>query len=1137
MAALRKIEMRSKTSDGRQGRGRRSSVFRPFHRALTPIPRGDTIAPMNDFLCDLNTQQQQAVTASTGAVLVLAGPGSGKTRVLTQRIAYLIGNLGVRPYHILAVTFTNKAAREMGSRVEDLLGQTTRGLTLGTFHAICARILRRESEHLPFHSNYVIFDADDQVSIVKRVIKDLNLNDKLYRPRGVHASISNAKNELILPDDFPVQTYRDEVVKRVYERYQQALLISNALDFDDLLLWTAFLLEREPSVREKYARRYEHILVDEFQDTNMAQYTLLKHLASFHRNIFAVGDPDQCFPPETRIRTPEGEKKIAELKVGEQVIAASGRGSTLSSRVNHIGKRHFNGELVVVKTQKGDSFRATPNHIVFTRLGINANLNYVYLMYREDQGYRVGVASHARRDGMQPELQVGLRVRSNQEKADKIWVLRVCEDRADANYWESLYAFKYGIPTTVFHTAGRKMSFSQERIDRLYKEIDTMANAQRLMDDLEIDEKYPHYLPQGTFRNLVNLRYFGDGRQTKTSPWHAHRVDLWSSENGLAEKLREQGYHPRIRSRDNWRVGFNRLQYDEIHKVARELSEDADGAAIVVGAFLVDKGDAPLSPRFSLMPASQLHPSMIVAVEKNGEIIEDVITEVTREPYNGDVYDFEVDNLHNYIAGGIVVHNSVYRWRGADYHNVLRFEDDFPDTQVILLEQNYRSTQTILDTAMAVIDRNPDRKKKELFTQRGKGQNAILHETYDDREQADYLVDTIAKQVARNSRQPGDFAVMYRTNAQSRVLEEAFLAAGLPYKLVGAQRFYGRREIKDVIAYLRLVHNPNDQVSLDRVINTPTRGIGSKTQTDLRIQAQKVHLSPGELLIDLAQGDESLHYEAFTKRAASALARFGRLFSIWLEQRSELAPLDLMDKVLDDVGYRAYIDDGSDEGRDRWENVTELRRLAAEYKEEGLETFLENVALVSDQDTLDESSNVPTLLTLHAAKGLEFPVVFIVGLNDGTLPHIRSFDDPEAMQEERRLFYVGITRAENQLYLLHSLNRYTYGYAEPADPSRFLSDIPCDLLDDGRPGRSARKQKRETAGYEDWTLPAPKSGAAAPVTEKEFDPGMKVEHNVWGEGLVLTSRLDGGDEVVDVFFDSVGLKRVIASMAKLEVKS
>ena len=712
--------------------------------------------------------------AAAGPVLVLAGPGSGKTRVLTHRIAYLIGYLGVRPYHILAVTFTNKAAREMGARVENLLGQSTRGLTLGTFHAVCARILRREAEHLPFDSNYVIFDADDQISIVKRVLKDLNVNDKLYRPRGVHAAISNAKNELILPDAFPVQTYRDEVIKRVYERYQQALLTSNALDFDDLLLWTARLLEEQPAVRERYARRYEHILVDEFQDTNMAQYTLLRHLASFHRNIFVVGDADQ----------------------------------------------------------------------------------------------------------------------------------------------------------------------------------------------------------------------------------------------------------------------------------------------------------------------------------------------------------------------------SVYRWRGADYRNVLRFEQDFPDAQVILLEQNYRSTQTILDTAMAVIDRNPNRKRKQLFTERGRGPKVILRETYDDLEQAAFVVDTIAKQVARGKRQPGDFAVMYRTNAQSRVLEEAFLTAGLPYKLVGAQRFYGRREIKDVIAYLRLVHNPNDQVSLDRVINTPTRGIGSKTQVALRTEARKLNLTPGELLLSLGADENSPHAGLFSNRTAAALTRFARLFAAWVAQKAELSPRDLMDRILEDVDYRTYIDDGTDEGKSRWENVVELRRLAADYRDEGLEAFLENIALVSDQDTLDESANVPTLLTLHAAKGLEFPVVFIVGLNDGTLPHIRSFDEPEAMQEERRLFYVGITRAKDQLYLLHSLNRYTYGYAEPAEPSRFIADIPETLLDDARPGRRKRKSRRKSAGYENWTLPSPKGGAASkkkPKPKQQYAPGMKVEHSVWGAGMVLNAKLDGEDEIVDIFFDSVGLKRVVAAMAKLKI--
>ena len=598
-----------------------------------------------DHLTSLNPQQLQAVTAGPGPVLVLAGPGSGKTRVLTQRIAYLIGNQGVRPYHILAVTFTNKAAREMEERVGQLVGDQTNGLTLGTFHATCARILRREADFLPFHSNYVIFDTDDQISVVKRALADLNIDHKRYSPQSVLGTISKAKNELLLPDEFVPQNYRDEVVKRVFSRYQELLLVSNALDFDDLLLWTARLLEDELVVRQKYGQRFEYVLVDEFQDTNLAQYKLLNHLASVHKNIFVVGDADQ----------------------------------------------------------------------------------------------------------------------------------------------------------------------------------------------------------------------------------------------------------------------------------------------------------------------------------------------------------------------------SIYAWRGADYRNVLRFERDYPDSQVILLEQNYRSTQTILDVAMAVIDRNPNRTPKNLVTQRGRGEKVVLHETYDDREEAIYVVDNIARIVASGQASPGDFAVMYRTNAQSRLLEEAFLQGNLPYKLVGAQRFYGRREVKDIIAYLRLVHNLNDEFSLTRIINVPTRGIGDKSVLAVRTISQQLGISPGELLLEISEKN-SQHLESFRKRMGLSLSKFGLMLNHWRTIQSQSSPLDLMDQIIEDTGYRSYIDDGTDDGNERWENIMELRRLAGDFKELGLDAFLERVALVSDQDTLDTALDVPTLLTLHAAKGLEFRVVFIIGLSDGTLPHIRSIDEPEGRQEERRLFYVGITR-------------------------------------------------------------------------------------------------------------------------------
>jgi DNA helicase-2/ATP-dependent DNA helicase PcrA len=733
---------------------------------LTSPMRDGRMTLAMDLLSGLNPQQQQAVIAKTGPVLVLAGPGSGKTRVLTSRVAYLIEAMGVRPYNLLAVTFTNKAAREMEGRVTQLLGDKGRGLTLGTFHAICARILRREAEFLPFEANFVIYDSNDQLDLVKRSLDELNIDEKRYRPQAVHASISNAKNELLLPDDFPIQTYRDEVVARVYRRYQELLLTSNAVDFDDLLLWTAYLLDQEASVRQKYARRYEHILVDEFQDTNLAQYVLLKYLASFHHNIFVVGDTDQ----------------------------------------------------------------------------------------------------------------------------------------------------------------------------------------------------------------------------------------------------------------------------------------------------------------------------------------------------------------------------SIYRWRGADYRNVLRFEKDYPEAQVILLEQNYRSTQAILDVAMAVIDQHPYRTPKRLFTELGAGEKVHLHETYDDRAEAEYVIETISKLVARDEARPGDFAVMYRTNAQSRLLEEAFLQAGLPYKLVGAQRFYGRREVKDLIAYLRLIHNLNDEVSLLRVINTPARGIGTKTVLALRMQAKAMNLTPGETLVKMADGGET----ELGGRAAVVLSKFSVSFAKWRGHKHELSPLQLLDMVLEDTEYRNYIDDGSDDGQERWENVMELRRLASEFQETGLEAFLERVALVSDQDTLEEGANVPTLLTLHAAKGLEFPVVFIVGLSDGTLPHSRSFEDPEAMHEERRLLYVGITRAKKRLYLVYPQTRSAFGYAEPADPSRYLADIPDELLDvpgstmHGGYVRSSQRPERHA-----HILP----GGSAPVSEPNYHPGMRVQHNVWGEGMVLQSLVQDDDEIVDIFFEGIGLKRVAASLAKLEVKS
>jgi len=725
-----------------------------------------------EILRRLNPQQHEAVSSDARQILVLAGPGSGKTRVLTQRIAYLIHERKVNPGAILAVTFTNKAAREMRARLETMMGPGVNTVWLGTFHAICARILRCEAGRLPFDANFVIMDADDQTSIVRRILKDLNIDEKLYSPASIHNQISNAKNALTGPESFTSRTYREEVAKRVFEQYEKVLRESNAVDFDDLLMWSVRLFEQNLDLRETYGQRFEHVLVDEFQDTNEAQYELLKHLSSVHHSLFVVGDEDQ----------------------------------------------------------------------------------------------------------------------------------------------------------------------------------------------------------------------------------------------------------------------------------------------------------------------------------------------------------------------------SIYRWRGADYRNVLRFQSDYPKSIKLLLEQNYRSTQNVLNAAQSVINQNTARTRKNLFSERGSGALVSLYDAVDDHAEAAYVVEDIMDRIAGGEK-AGEIAVMYRTNAQSRLLEEAFLRAGIPYKLVGAQRFYGRREVKDLIAMLRLVHNPYDSVSLTRVINVPPRGIGSKTLVDLNMQAQEHSLFPVDLLLSLgSEGDKSPYWEPFSARGATVLADFGALLVNWQEFSQTHSLPELFDLILKKTGYKEFLDDGTEIGEGRWENVLELRQLAYEYEERGLTDFLENVALVSDQDTLPDAPEAPTLLTLHAAKGLEFSSVYIIGLDEGLLPHSRSFEDPEEMSEERRLFYVGITRAKNYLILVRAGQRSSFGRYEYTQESRFLEDIPEELIQ--RRGMRIGVRSVNPLSQPRWQpgADAAKKESAAPK-EPRFKAGMRVIHATWGDGLVVETRILGNDETVTVMFETAGLKRLAASLAKLEIVS
>jgi len=750
------------------------------------------------ILDDLNPPQREAVTAVEGPLLILAGPGSGKTRVIAHRIAYLVDVAGVAPWRIISVTFTNKAAREMRQRVVAHLGDVANDVMLGTFHSICARLLRIEGERIGVPRSFNIYDDADQMALMKRVTDFLGIDTKRFKERMILGSISKAKSELISADDYgrEAKDYYGEIVARAYAQYQGLLAENSALDFDDLIMKTVELLRDDQQAREKYQERFLHVLVDEFQDTNIAQYQLARLFAAKHGNICVVGDPDQ----------------------------------------------------------------------------------------------------------------------------------------------------------------------------------------------------------------------------------------------------------------------------------------------------------------------------------------------------------------------------SIYSWRSADIRNIMNFERDFPGARIVLLEQNYRSTQTILEAAHAVISGNKQRKEKALWSDKGAGDPIVAYEAYDEREEGDF----IATEIAALTPAPyalGDIAVMYRTNAQSRAIEESLIAAGIRYQLVGGTRFYERREVKDVLAYLRIIHNPFDMVSFARIVNVPGRGIGAKTVAELERWARKLNvplytalqiMAEQEEHAAAARGDAAAGPPAADRhpvgaRQAKTLVAFLRMIDHLADVAAKNNLSTLLDAVLEQTSYRRYIYDEfeQEEADERWANIGELQNVAAGYDGlapgKSLVAFLEDVALISDADTIAESEGGRdervTLITLHSAKGLEYPVVFMTAMEEGVLPHIRSFDDPAQMEEERRLCYVGMTRAKDRLYLLRAFRRYQMGASQHAPPSRFLKDVPPQLMTP----RSAVRDEAEAAErgpqrFREAAFARREERAAAPPEDLAFTGGEKVRHPRFGEGIVVSCADVGDDQEVTIAFKGgVGMKKIMRSFAKLEV--
>ena len=732
----------------------------------------------NNILEGLNPAQREAAEAIDGPLLIIAGPGSGKTRVITHRIAHLVLTCGITPYRILAVTFTNKAAKEMKDRLQTLVGARADQLTVGTFHAFCAGLLRREGKHIGIDPGFTIYDDDDQTRLLKQAMEQAEIDPKRYPPRAIHGIISRSKCLLIDAKEFSNNHdgYFEDQAAKVYERYEELLGRSNAVDFDDLLVKGVQLLRNNPEVLTKYQRRYVHVLIDEFQDTNVAQYALAKLLAGGYKNICVVGDADQ----------------------------------------------------------------------------------------------------------------------------------------------------------------------------------------------------------------------------------------------------------------------------------------------------------------------------------------------------------------------------SIYSWRHADIRNILSFQKDYPEARVVALEENYRSTGHILEAAKQVISANQRRMPKDLWTSKEKGEPVVVHETYDEGDEAQYVINEVGRLGKVDGLNPGDCAVMYRVNAQSRAMEEACLRYGMRYKLIGGVRFYQRKEVKDVIAYLRVLNNPRDDVSLARVINVPLRGIGQRSVEDLSRWASGRDISMYAALESLIQEPQPQSSQSspslrdhLASRAASQMTAFARLMQGLTEDSRRLNAVDLIDAVLEQTGYRRYLFDREDLPEERWENIMELRNTAQEFRvmepPEGLTDLLERLALVADVDSYEEGADSLTLITLHQAKGLEFPVVFMIGMEEGLLPHSRSMDSPDQLEEERRLCYVGMTRSQQRLYLLRAFRRGFVGGSSPSGASRFLQEIPSNLR-----ASAVIEKPRPSLSRSLWEPSIARSQENVPVLP-QLAAGDKVQHPVFGEGMVVSCAPSGIDfEVTVAFTSGSGVKRLLQSFAHLE---
>lgn len=994
-----------------------------------------------DYLAGLNERQKEAVLHTQGPVSVLAGAGSGKTRVLTSRIYHLIRE-GVAPNKILAVTFTNKAAREMRERLHKMLGEDVsrnpRDLPfIATFHGLGREILETHGRLIGVPRYFSIFDRDDSERAIKQALKELDVDPKEVPPRAILSRISKAKGQGMKSDEFHARNARDSFRMRIaaeaWLKYEGTLKKEKALDFDDLIMLPVRLLQEYPEAKEAMQKRFEYVHIDEFQDTNELQGRLSSLITEKHRNIFVVGDIDQCLVKGTKVRMADGsEKAIEKIKAGDSVLSAYGSGVFKAARVTRSRVRKATA-LVEIRTAGGSILTSTPEHVHFAgyRLGLAPQVYVTYLMHKRGKGWRLGVSSTYTRGQRKPML--GFKQRCNHEHADAVWVVGVHENPQAARVDEYRLSLTYGIPTLPF--VARKGStggyvHDQKTLDAIFASLKSEQGAVALLVDKHLSLDYPHHRAQATRsdrRNVV-VTLCGDSRRVSS----LHRISIVGSDVAGKDALAAAGFSVRSAKRDSasWRFETAYADFTSVNACIKKLRHIFPSAHIVHSArFGINKTGIRETNSLPFLPAASVLPGMSM-FKKDGSY--DLVTSVKRlstDPKT--LYDVDIERTHNFIANDIVTHNCIYTWRGATIDNLLAFDTKYKDARTIVLEENYRSTNTIVAAGNQIIEKNKNRKEKRSTTNKADGEQIRVNIAQSADGEARWIAGE-AKRLIREGLGAQNIAVLFRTNFQSRALEEAFLKEGVPYRMLGV-RFFERKEVKDVVSWIRVALDPTREAERMRAMTAPARGIG-KTTIGKLLAGKSAELRPAE---------------------RSKVGAFDAVIAQLHEAAAISVPSAFVRLVIEKSGMAAALRKGAEDDQERLLNAQELATFASRFDStsgiEGISAFLADASLSGDQDELDrpqdggEETGV-TLMTVHAAKGLEFDAVFVSGLEQGLFPHEGMNDEDRDEEEERRLFYVAVTRAKEKLYLTLARVRRIYGVDYMAEPSQFINDIDAGLV-------------------------------------------------------------------------------------------